>query len=63
MTKEADFFIVQEPVAIELKCPYCTQDISINWKDIEAPEIWVEDWGEITCPHCKEAIKLNNFEC
>lgn len=60
--EKVDFTIVQHPVAIKLECPYCEADIEISWEDVNAPEYWGDDWGEIECPYCENTIVLGDCE-
>ena len=60
--KTVDFYINQVPVAISLECPYCGIEVRINWDDIDVPEYWGDDWGEVTCSYCGKEINLGNYE-
>lgn len=59
---EVDFHISTKPVSIELECPNCDADIVIPWEEIEVPECWGDDWGEIECPHCGKKVLLGDYE-
>lgn len=60
--KETDFNIIQKPVAIKLTCPHCNEDIKIPWDNLNVPEYWGDDWGEIDCPECDKTIKLGDYD-
>lgn len=60
--KTVDFHIDVEPVSISLECPYCDMDITIPWGELDVPEYWGDDWGEIKCPYCNKTIELGDYE-
>ena len=62
MMKEVDFHIDVRPVSISLECPHCDMDITVSWRDVDVPECWDDDWGEIECPCCEKTIKLGDYE-
>lgn len=57
-----DFYINQRPVSISLTCPHCGMELEIPWDDLNVPEYWGDDWGEIECPYCEKTIKLGDYE-
>lgn len=60
--KTVDFHIDVEPASISLECPYCDMDITICWHELNVPEYWGDDWGEIECPYCNKTIELGDYE-
>ena len=56
------FTIVSRPSYIHLYCPYCDEDIEINWEDVNAPESWSDYWDDIVCPECGKTIKLGDWD-
>ena len=59
---KTDFYINMRPYAISLKCPYCEHDVTINWDDLDVPEYWGDDWGEIDCPNCGKTVLLGDYD-
>lgn len=59
---EADFTIDQRPVSITVCCPKCDEAITIPWKEVDVPQYWEDDWGEIECPYCGQRIRLRDWE-
>lgn len=60
---KTDFYINMRPYAISFECPHCEYDVTVNWDDLDAPEYWGDDWGEIDCPNCgKKGCKNLAFE-
>ena len=57
-----DFTIVSAPVKINLCCPHCDNNISIPWKDVDAPEYWGDRWPDVKCPDCGREIQLGEYE-
>ena len=60
--KTADFTIVSVPAYIKVECPYCNEDIEINWHEIDAPECWGDQWPDIECPYCENEIELGDYD-
>lgn len=56
------FHIDTKVVSISLDCPHCEERITIPWKNVDVPESWSDDWGEIECPECGKTIKLGDYE-
>lgn len=62
MEEKTVFHIDTRPVSISLDCPYCEDSIVIPWRDVNVPEYWGDDWGEIVCPECGKTIVLGEYE-
>ena len=60
--KPTDFFINQKPVSISFYCPHCDAGVKIRWEDVDVPEYWGDDWGEVECPYCGETIELGDYD-
>lgn len=60
--KTADFHISVKPVSIEFECPHCHEEVKIHWNNLNVPEYWGDDWGEVDCPECEESVKLGDYE-
>lgn len=58
----ADFIIISEPVAIELECPHCEEEVRIPWREIEVPECWSDNWPSVSCPNCGKEIALDDWQ-
>lgn len=61
-SKPCDFHIDVKPVSITLTCPYCGDEIKVPWKNLNVPEYWGDDWGEVECPFCELPIKLGDYD-
>lgn len=59
--KSTDFFINQKPTSISFYCPYCDAKVKIRWEDLDVPEYWGDDWGEVECPICGKTIRLGDY--
>ena len=57
-----DFTIRSVPYSINFECPYCGEEVEINWNDVNVPENWSDYWDDIVCPECGKTIKLGNWE-
>lgn len=60
--KSTDFTIQQAPTNIYFICPYCEEDVSIEWDNIEKPDYWGDDWEDVQCPCCGAMIHLEDYE-
>ena len=58
----ADFTIVSAPHKISFLCPYCNQNVEINWSNINPPESWSDDWDNVECPECGKEVELGDWE-
>ena len=56
------FHIDTKVVSISLDCTHCGDRVVIPWKEVDVPEYWGDDWGEIACPECGKAVKLGEYE-
>ena len=59
---EADFTINQKPVNITVCCPKCYEHFDIPWDEVDVPQYWEDDWGEVECPYCGQRVKLRDWE-
>lgn len=60
--KKVDFTIISRPDHIHLECPFCNEEIEVDWNDVDVPECWSDDWGYIECPECEKEIKLGEYD-
>ena len=60
--KPTDFFINQKPVSISFYCPHCDFHVHIRWEDLDVPEYWGDDWGEVECPYCNNTVLLGDYD-
>ena len=56
------FRIISRPVKITFVCPYCEVSQEIDWKDLNVPEYWGDDWGEVKCPDCGKILELGEYD-
>lgn len=59
---KTDFVINQCPVSICFVCPHYGEEPDIPWDEVNAPDYWGDDWGEVECPYCEKSIKLGICE-
>lgn len=60
--ERTDFFINQLPVSITFDCPHCRFTVKIPWNDVNVPEYWGDDWGEVECPYCEKTVRLGDYD-
>lgn len=58
-----EFTIVRAPVSIVFDCPHCgAASAEVAWCEVDEPECWSDDWGEVECPYCGKTVKLGEAE-
>lgn len=57
-----DFVIVKKPAYIRFDCPHCGMGVSVPWREVNEPEYWEDDWGEVDCPMCGETVELGDYD-
>ena len=62
MDKVTDFVIKTRPYAIEFECPHCEQEVIVDWRDLDVPEYWGDNWGETECPRCGKTVSLGDYD-
>lgn len=64
LNTSVDFTIVQKPHHIDLDCPFCGENIEIDWEDVyNAYEGWSALKGSyVECPHCRNEVKLGEYD-
>lgn len=60
--RRTDFRIISRPVEITFVCPHCEVSQEIKWSDMDVPEYWGDDWGEVECPTCGETVELGDYD-
>lgn len=62
MQRKTDFTIEAVPTNIRFLCPNCRAHVTIPWGDLDVPEYWGDDWGQVDCPDCGAAVELGDYE-
>ena len=57
-----DFYINQKFYSISFECPHCLMDVEIDWREVDVPDSWSDDWGTVECPYCEKEIKLGDYD-
>lgn len=57
-----DFHINVKPVSINFECPHCGCEAYVLWKNLNVPEYWGDDWGEVECEVCGEMVELGDYD-
>lgn len=57
-----DFNINAKFISIDFECPYCEDIVAIPWRNLDVPEHFDDDWGEVKCPCCGNVIELGDYE-
>lgn len=64
--KEADITIETTPKYVKYECPYCGEEVEIDYDDFEdeMPDDYWGDWcGErVTCEKCGRDFEINGVE-
>ena len=59
---KTDFHINVKPVSIDFTCPHCGYEQVIPWRELDVPEYWGDDWGEVFCPRCEKPVELGDYD-
>lgn len=59
---KTDFHINVKPVSIDFECPHCGFHQEIPWGELDVPDYWGDDWGEVFCPGCEKAVELGDYD-
>lgn len=67
MKKYVDIVIAQKPVAIKFSCPYCCNDIDIDFDKFEKDTGYdlcnlINDETEFECTECKAKLETDGVE-
>ena len=60
--ERTDFHINVKPVSINFTCPHCGCEAEVPWRLVCEPDYWGDDWGEVTCTECGEAVELGDYD-
>jgi transcription elongation factor Elf1 len=60
--EKTDFTIVSKPAWITFECPHCGCNVEISWHNVNEPEYWGDDWGEVECNVCGELVELGDYD-
>jgi transcription elongation factor Elf1 len=55
------FHINVKPVSIDFVCPHCGCETEVSWRNVNVPDYWGADWGEVECNVCGERIELGDW--
>lgn len=63
---KTDIQIVSEPTWVKLNCPYCDEEIEMDYDEFSdlMTESYPGDWSgeKIECPYCNREIEINDVE-
>ena len=62
--KNVDFTIFRRPSTVKLECPFCEEEIEMDYSDFPYSDMY---WGDISgeeleCPNCHEYITLGDYD-
>jgi len=60
--KKVDLEVESAPIFVHFECPFCEEDIAINYGDFCCDIGEPCDWGysKFDCPECKKGIEINS---
>ena len=60
--KETDYMIISAPKYIIFTCPYCGEEVQVEFEKVDyLTEVW-NDGAWVDCPECDKEVKLCNWE-
>ena len=57
-----NFTIISEPIRIDFNCPYCKEEVQIEWDNLNPPDYWGDKWEKVECSWCNKLIELGDYE-
>ena len=59
-----DITVLQKPIKISYICPFCSEEIELNYNDFVDTQIndYPGDWSTTECPECESILNINNVE-
>lgn len=60
--KAVDYTIISKPAYIKFDCPYCNEEVEIDFKEVVFNTDYWGDGAWVNCPECGEEVELNNYE-
>lgn len=57
-----DFHINVKPVSIDFECPHCGCRADVRWSQVNVPDYWGDNWGEVECDVCGETVELGDYD-
>lgn len=57
-----DYVIISKPDYIVLECPYCRDEIQVDFEDVGFITDYWDDGGWCDCPNCGKEIELGDYD-
>lgn len=61
---KADVTVIQKPITVKLDCPYCDEEIEIDYSEFEGMVGEPCDWNysKFNCPKCGKEIEIDGVD-
>ena len=60
--KETDYMILSAPKDVKFICPYCKEEVQVEFEKLDyLTEVW-DDGALVDCPECGKEVKLCGWE-
>lgn len=62
MAIEVDYVIISKPSEVRFECPYCGEEVNIDFKCVDFNSSYWGDGATCDCPGCGEEVELGDYE-
>ena len=62
--RKADIMIYRAPVSVGVTCPYCEEEIDIDYDEFRmiVGDFWECQGMIVDCPSCREGFEIDDYD-
>ena len=62
MNNGVDYTIISKPSSITFECPFCHEEVEVNFDEVDFNSGYWGDGAWCDCPECGEEVELDDYE-
>ena len=62
MNNGVNYIIISRPSYITFKCPFCHEEVEVNFEEVDFNTDYWGDGAWCDCPECGEEVELDDYE-
>ena len=62
MDNGVNYTIISEPSYITFECPFCHEEVEVNFEEVDFNTDYWGDGAWCDCPKCGEKVELDDYE-
>ena len=62
MNNGVNYTIISRPSYITFKCPFCHEEVEVNFEEVDFNTDYWGDGAWCDCPECGEEVELDDYE-